>query len=62
MSLIPNLTDEEKAWSAEHGCIHGLYPDEDPIFCPNCKPDPTEIFKILEARCKNRNETQAKDI
>lgn len=44
------LSEEEKAWYDEHGCIHGLYPDEDPIFCPNCKPDITDVKALLRKR------------
>ena len=43
-------TQEELDWIKEHGCVHGLYPDEDPIFCPKCKPDTTDLCKLLSKR------------
>lgn len=52
----PNLTNEEREWIEEHGCIHGMYPDEDPIFCPNCHPDTTKLKEMLKTRCENINE------
>ena len=48
----PNLTEEERDWIDKHGCIHGMYPDEDPIFCPKCHPDTTKLREMLGERCK----------
>lgn len=45
-------TPEEIKWIEEHGCVHGMYPDEDPIFCPKCKPDRSDLYKLLEERVK----------
>jgi hypothetical protein len=51
----PNLTQEEKDWIKEHGCIHGMFPDEDPLFCPTCKPDMTDLKSLLSKRCETLN-------
>ena len=45
-----NLTQKEKNWIEEHGCIHAMYPDVEPIFCPVCKPDPSDIWKKVSKR------------
>lgn len=47
-----NLTRKEKDWIEEHGCIHGLFPDQAPLFCPKCTPDTTRLLKLLEKRCE----------
>jgi hypothetical protein len=46
----PNLTQEEIDWRNEHGCIHGLYPEESVMFCPNCQPDASEVYRLLDKR------------
>ena len=48
----PDLSEEENNWIKEHGCIHGMYPDEDPIFCPNCHPDTTKLMEMIRPRCE----------
>jgi hypothetical protein len=50
----PDLTEEEQAWIKEHGCIHGMYPDEGVLFCPTCQPDLTELKALLRKKCKER--------
>ena len=47
----PNLTQEEIDWKKEHGCIHGLYPDEPVMFCPTCQPNPSKVYELLNKRC-----------
>jgi len=46
----PNLTEKENAWIKEHGCIHGMYPEESVMFCPKCQPDTTPVFEALQKR------------
>ena len=55
-------TPEEIDWIEEHGCVHGLYPDEDPIFCPNCKPDLTDLKHLLRQKCQARGMNNEKTI
>lgn len=44
------LTPEERNWIEEHGCIHAMYPDVEPIFCPVCKPNPVDRWKKVSKR------------
>lgn len=44
------LTEFEKDWIKEFGCIHGLDPDNPPIFCPNCKPSVEDLIEEVKKR------------
>jgi len=46
----PDLTEKETAWIKEHGCIHGMYPEESVMFCPKCQPDASEVYRLLDKR------------
>ena len=63
MSMMPDLTTKERLWKRTHGCIHGLYPDETPIFCPTCRPDASDLMVMLQKNMDERKRAaQAKDI